>query len=296
MLQDDSGDYVISKLNSPRRWVLQFLERAKQTSQMYALVDVDITEPLCRIDNIARTTGQRISLSSYFLRCVALVIEKYPEVNSYLFGNRRIVRFKDVDIATIIDRKVDGMHVPTNYVIRAAQTKSIAMIQRELAAAKSENAEMPVVSSFGMKIFNRLPQSVQHFLWHRITRDPRKRKRLEGTILVSDVTQFTNRRSAVRAIAPSGASVTILFVNIAKQPWVVGKEIVPRDILHLTCSIDHRIADGSVMLGLKYLIRLLESGSELSNVPQELSDENGRPANTMATAETVKHTSNECNG
>jgi hypothetical protein len=164
----------------------------------------------------------------------------------------------------VIDKKIDGKHVPVNYIIRAAQSKSVAMVQDELTRAKSGNSDGE--TPLGMRFFSRLPDGVQHFLWRRITRDPLKRRALEGTVLVSDVTPFCGRRSIVRGIAPSGASATLLFVSIAKQPWVVGETVVPRDILHLTCSADHRIVDGSIMLGLRYLVRLLESGSELPTV------------------------------
>ncbi len=56
------------------------------------------------------------------------------------------------------------------------------------------------------------------------------------------------------------ASVAVVFNNIGRQPWVVGDKVVPRDILRFTCAIDHRVIDGSILAGLKYFARMIETG------------------------------------
>jgi len=250
---------------------------------MHAITDLDVTEPLARIAHLRRLTGERISFSAFLIRCVAHSIERYPDLNVYLLGKRRMVRFHDVDIATIVDSMVDGKHVPTTYVIRAAQTKSIAAIQNELKNARN-NPSDPMSSGFGMRLFSRLPEWLQRCIWRQITRDPRIRQKLEGTILVSDVTQFTGHRVVTRTVFPSGASVAVMFNSLGRQPWVVGDQVVPRDILRFTSAIDHRVIDGSILVGLKYFARLVETGFELppvaTNVPgddeiKEYPDEGG---------------------
>ncbi len=148
MSKDGAPAYTITKCTSSRRWILEFLERARQTSLMHAITDVDVTEPLARIASHRRLTGDRISFSAFLIRCVAHAIGRYPELNVYLLGRRRMVHFHDVDIATIVDSVVEGKHVPTTYVIRAAQTKSIAEIQNELKNARNNpsNLMSPVLA------------------------------------------------------------------------------------------------------------------------------------------------------
>jgi pyruvate/2-oxoglutarate dehydrogenase complex dihydrolipoamide acyltransferase (E2) component len=271
MSEADSRADSITEITPSRRWILAFLERARQTRLMHSLADVDVTEPLARIASHERLTGERISLNAFFIRCVARTVERYPEVNRYLLGRRKMIQFHDVDISTIIDHVIDGRHVPMAYVLRAAQSKSIATIQAELeeAAARPED---PMKSGVGMRLYSRLPGGLQRFIWRWLTRDPRYRKKLEGTVLVSNVTTFNDPHVTVRALAPSGATLAVLFVNIARRPWVVGDQVVPREILHFTAALDHRILDGSIMVGLRYLVELLESGSELPPIPTDAGD------------------------
>ncbi len=48
-----------------------------------------------------------------------------------------------------------------------------------------------------------------------------------------------------------GESAILCFGAIKRQPWVVGEQIVPRDVCTLTLSFDHRHVDGEA--GSKYL-------------------------------------------
>jgi 2-oxoisovalerate dehydrogenase E2 component (dihydrolipoyl transacylase) len=41
-----------------------------------------------------------------------------------------------------------------------------------------------------------------------------------------------------------GESGILAVGAISKRPWVVGDEIVPRDVVTLALSFDHRIVDG----------------------------------------------------
>ncbi|GAB3568964.1 dihydrolipoamide acetyltransferase family protein [Spelaeicoccus albus] len=65
-----------------------------------------------------------------------------------------------------------------------------------------------------------------------------------GTITITNVGVF-GVDTGTPIINP-GESAIVAFGQIRKRPWVVGDEVVPRDVTTLGLSADHRVIDGDV--------------------------------------------------
>jgi len=66
-----------------------------------------------------------------------------------------------------------------------------------------------------------------------------------GTITITNVGVFGV--DAGTPIINPGEAAILAFGQVRKKPWVVGDEIVPREITTLSVSADHRVVDGEII-------------------------------------------------
>jgi pyruvate dehydrogenase E2 component (dihydrolipoamide acetyltransferase) len=71
-----------------------------------------------------------------------------------------------------------------------------------------------------------------------------------GTITITNVGVFGV--DAGTPILNPGESAILAFGAIRAQPWVVGGEVVPRQVTTLSLSFDHRVVDGEA--GSRFLV------------------------------------------
>ena len=66
-----------------------------------------------------------------------------------------------------------------------------------------------------------------------------------GSYVISNIGSI-GLDSGYGALLPSAnVSIVLILGNVIKKPVVAGDQIVPRRILNLTATLDHRIVDGS---------------------------------------------------
>ena len=70
-----------------------------------------------------------------------------------------------------------------------------------------------------------------------------------GTMSITNIGTFGI--DAGTPILPPGESVILCLGAVVQRPWVVGGEIVVRDVTTLALSFDHRLVDGAQ--GSKFL-------------------------------------------
>ena len=104
--------------------------RAKHRVQ--ALLEVDVTDARSRMKR-SRRAGAPVSFSAWTVKVIADSVAEHPHVAGFNRpGRNAVVVFDDVDVALVIEREVDGSRVPLPYVIRAADSKSLAQIRGEI--------------------------------------------------------------------------------------------------------------------------------------------------------------------
>src|SRR5690349_1877908 len=171
-------------------------------------LDAIITRNLER----ARERGVTLTLTAFLLRAAALALRAHPHFNASLdpaAGELIVKRYCHLGVAVATPR---GLIVP---VLRDVDGKPLLDIGRELAA---------------------LAQRVR-----------------EGHATLEDLRGGTFTITNIGALGGTGAipiinypEVAILGVSRAQQePVVRGGEIVPRLVLPLTLTFDHRVADGA---------------------------------------------------
>ena len=142
-------------------------------------------------------------------KLTALVLVEYPAMNA-CWTDDGIVEFAEVHLGIAVDTD-HGLLVP---VIRNAERlglRAIAARSRELAARARER---------------------------RLSADELQ----GGTFTLSNLGAY-----GIDAFTPiiNGPQCAILGLGrIAKQPWVVDDQVMPRDVLTLSLTFDHRLVDG----------------------------------------------------
>jgi pyruvate dehydrogenase E2 component (dihydrolipoamide acetyltransferase) len=179
----------------------------------------------------ARARGVTLTLTGFLLKAAAVALAAHPQFNASLdaaSGELILKRYHHLGVAVATER---GLIVP---VIRDVDKKPLLALARELAA---------------------LAQRVR-----------------EGKATLDDLRGGTFTITNIGALGGTGAipiinypEVAILAVARAREKAVVrGGSIVPRLILPLTLTFDHRVADGADGARLAAdLVRLLEHPDQL---------------------------------
>ena len=172
----------------------------------------DLNAIVTRSFEAAKQRGITLTLTSFLLKAAALALHEHPQFNSSLdagAGELILKRYCHVGIAVATDR---GLIVP---VIRDVDTKPVMDIARELAA---------------------LAQRVR-----------------DGKTALDDLRGGTFTVTNIGALGGTGAIPIINYPEVAilavargrEEPVVRAGQIVPRMMLPITLTFDHRVADGA---------------------------------------------------
>ena len=208
-----SGERIPFK--GKRRMIARKMVAAKTRVPHALLVDeVDVSGLLAeraRMRETAEREGVRITVLPFIMKAVAGALQRHPALNASLDEDRdAIVRKKTIDIGMAVDAE-DGLVVP---VVRNADGKSVIELAREidrLSAAAREGTVAPGDLA-------------------------------GGTFTISSVGSIGGLFSYPIINVPEAA--ILAAHKIVTRPVVRNGEIVPREMMYLSLSFDHRIVDG----------------------------------------------------
>ena len=208
-----SGERIPFK--GKRRMIARKMVAAKTRVPHALLVDeADVSGLLAeraRMRETGEREGVRITVLPFIMKAVAGALQRHPALNASLDEDRdAIVRKKTIDIGMAVDAE-DGLVVP---VVRNADGKSVIELAREidrLSAAAREGTVAPGDLA-------------------------------GGTFTISSVGSIGGLFSFPVINVPEAA--ILAAHKIVTRPVVRDGEIVPREMMYLSLSFDHRIVDG----------------------------------------------------
>jgi pyruvate/2-oxoglutarate dehydrogenase complex dihydrolipoamide acyltransferase (E2) component len=230
---------------------------------MFALLEVDVTEPRQALAAYERATGVALSFTAFIVSCVARAVMEHQTVQAYQYGRKRLILFDDVDVCAPIERVTREGKQATPYVIRAANRKSLRAIHQEIRAAQRAGLGGPWETRL-RRLYPHLPRLLRWGFWRAFSRSPRLKRRIGGTVQVTAVGMFG--AGTGWGISPvSDYSLMIVIGGIAEKPGVVDGQIAIRHYLCLTVSADHNVVDGAPLARFTQRLReLIESGAGLA--------------------------------
>ncbi len=198
-----------------RRMIARKMVAAKTRVPHALLVDeADVSGLLAERAKMRETgerEGVRISILPFIMKAVAGALQRHPALNASLDEDREeLVLKKKVDVGMAVDAG-DGLVVP---VVRNADAKSVIELAREierLSAAAREGTLAPGDLA-------------------------------GGTFTISSVGSIGGLFSYPVINVPEAA--ILAAHKIVTRPVVRDGEIVPREMMYLSLSFDHRIVDG----------------------------------------------------
>jgi len=266
----NKGNFEIVKFPKARIPTLDFLTLGDKAHYVKGLVEVDVTKGREYIRKYEKETGIKISFTAWLLKCIGQAATEYKEVHSIMMGNKKIIRFDDVDISTIVERDIDGIKAPLPLLIRKTNEKTIKEIHDEIRAAQSEEVNRAAVLGGNnidkrMKLYVSLPKFIRRFLLKHTLKNPFKVKQLMGTIVVTAVGMFGNLYGW--PIPTTAHPLAFGIGGITKKPGVINDKIEIREYLTMTVLINHDVVDGAPATRfISRLGKLLENGFSLDEL------------------------------
>jgi pyruvate/2-oxoglutarate dehydrogenase complex dihydrolipoamide acyltransferase (E2) component len=198
-----------------RRMIARKMVAAKTRVPHALLVDeADVSGLLAERAKMRETgerEGVRITILPFIMKAVAGALQRHPALNASLDEDREeIVLKKKIDVGMAVDAG-DGLVVP---VVRNAEAKTVIELAREierLSAAAREGTLAPGDMA-------------------------------GGTFTISSVGSIGGLFSYPIINVPEAA--ILAAHKIVTRPVVRDGEIVPREMMYLSLSFDHRIVDG----------------------------------------------------
>ena len=103
---------------------------------VHALLEVDVTEPMARIER----AEPRVSWTGFIIATVARAVAVHPEVNARKAGNQ-VLSFHHVDIGATVERQRDGRSLLDVVTIPDADRKPCSEITEVLRRSKYGRAQ-----------------------------------------------------------------------------------------------------------------------------------------------------------
>ena len=174
----------------------------------YVTVGVDVTD-LIEFRNKIKSQGAPYTVTDFIIQAVVVALQEFPEVNSSTDGHT-VRRHQHVNIGLAVAVE-GGLVVP---VIRCAESKSMYEIAME-AKRLAEKARLGKLTPDEMS---------------------------GGTFTISNLGM--HNVDVFHAIINTGEGAILAVASAKLQPAVKDGQIVPRWLMNLTLSGDHRLIDG----------------------------------------------------
>jgi pyruvate dehydrogenase E2 component (dihydrolipoamide acetyltransferase) len=215
------------ELSTVQRLTGERMMQSIQTAPQFSLaISADMTNALklreAMIDQIAKETGGRLSITALLVKIVATALKNQPRANAS-FEEGRVKLHKRVNVGVAIGADA-GLIVP---VIKETDQKSLVQIARELQVFREKARQM------------------------RFSADDLS----GGTFTVSNLGMYGIDQ--FNAIVNPPQSAILAVGRVIKTPVALADDTVtPRPMMNLTLTVDHRAMDG--VQGAKFLAEIKE--------------------------------------
>jgi pyruvate/2-oxoglutarate dehydrogenase complex dihydrolipoamide acyltransferase (E2) component len=274
MNDKDNSDNVLGKFfikNFPknRQILSDIYDEFLKKHYMHGYIEINITKGKELIKQYHAKTKEKISFTSWIVKCIADSVQQYPEFNSYRKGRTKIIEFQDIDIIVMVERKLSDKVIPVPYSIRKCNTKDLLSISQEIREAQnnpvSESNQLLEEGKI-LKFYNFLPKFLRQRIIRRMVRNPFYVKKQGGLIVLTSVGMFVKTSGWI------GGSGGITTLNIAlgginKKLMKSGDTVNQEEFLQMTISLDHDIIDGAPAARFTaYLTDLIQKGHHLTEL------------------------------
>jgi pyruvate/2-oxoglutarate dehydrogenase complex dihydrolipoamide acyltransferase (E2) component len=231
-----------------------------------AMLEFEVTESREKMRALKKK-GKKISFNAWLIKVIGDVLSEHPQATAFLYSRRKLIVFGDIDISILVEKQSGNQKVPIPMVIEKVNEKSVEQITAEIEQAKSGNlAEKDVVlnrrSSRVENFYYHLPGFIRRAVWRWMLASPKFVYGKMGNAVVTSVGMLGKIQGWF--LHTSVHPISFGIGSVLKKPWVVGDEIMVREILNMTILVDHDVIDGGPMVRmLNDLTKRIEEGAAL---------------------------------
>jgi len=236
--------------------------RAPDNAAVHAMIDVDYT---AAADFLARYNARndvKVTPTHLVGRAMALLLREFPEGNAKVDWRGFWLR-ESADVSFVVSTE-NGRNL-AQAKIDATDKLTLAEIERQLRgrATAIRNGDDGQNAAFARRMrgtplwLARLLIGATLFATrrlglnltrHGVPRDP------WGGAVVTAVGTLGYETAFTTTIPKSDCAMYVAVMAVREMPWIVDGAVVPRPVLRLCCTADHRMIDGH--LGSQYLAGL----------------------------------------
>lgn len=223
-----------------RRLVTAAVRAGRRIVPMHGLLDVDVTDAR----RLLADSSPPLSMTAFVVASVARAVAAHPEVHAYRDWRGRLVRHRHVDVQTLVEVPTAEGPFGLVHVVRDADVRGVPGISAELRGAKAR----PDTTASGRALTRVAPIAgrVPGFfpaIYAVMSRSVRAHQQT-GTVQVTAVGMFAGGGGFAIA-PPTLASISVVVGGLSRRPRAVGEQVLVRDVLDLTVTIDHEVVDGA---------------------------------------------------
>ncbi len=243
MTQDKmSTHYQTLPIPISRRMVEDAGRLARQRSLIHGLLELDVTAARESIRQHKAKTGESLSFTAFLVACLAKAIEANPLVQGHRNWRNQLIVFKDVDVVTLIEPEAGATAFP--HILRAANHKTFRQIHDEIRAVQARPAVSTQKSGALVRLGPYAPTSIRMAFYRAMLMNPHWMKKFAGTVTVTAVGMFGQGGGWGMGFAPFH-TLSLTVGGISVKPAFVNGQLVPREYLCVTISLDHLVIDGA---------------------------------------------------
>jgi len=252
-----------------RRLVVDTGRATRRRHSIHGLFEVDVTAARQALREHRRDTGEDFSFTAFVVGCVARAVAAEPAVQAYRNLRGREVIFPTVDVGLPIEIELDGVPFAFTHVLRDAGRRTVRELHDEIRAVRADPALSPSVRKQGWaRAYLLVPAVLRGGLLGALHRFPHRQRAIAGTVGVTSVGMFAG--GGGWGIGFQLHTLGVVVGGITVRPALHAGQVVEREWLHLTVSVDHDIVDGAPAARFVHRLRtLLSSADGLDTLRQE---------------------------
>jgi pyruvate/2-oxoglutarate dehydrogenase complex dihydrolipoamide acyltransferase (E2) component len=220
---------------------------------IYGSLDIDVSVALAYLQSYRARTGVKVTIGHLVALALARAIAEHPDLNAKVRFWGRLEQRDTVDI-TLQVAADEGRDLGAARIERADQ-KSLREMAEEVArqarTIRSGNDENYAATR---DLFKKLPWwavrpvlRAAEFLTNELHVDLPKQglpRDPFGVAMVTNVGMFGIDTAFAPFTPIARCPILVLVPEVRERPWVVEGRVVPRPILRLCATFDHRVIDG----------------------------------------------------
>jgi hypothetical protein len=212
-----------------RRFALDAGYLGRKRHIVHGLIEVDITKPRLRLQELEAKLGEKPSFSAFIVNCIGGAVETNKHVHAYLNWRNQLVIFNDVNVNLMIEVDMDGRKIPMPHILKAVNKRTYLDIHRDIRSTQAEPHRSS--GSKYMRLFLLLPAFVRRIFNRIFMRFPVIFHSYSSSILVTALGMFFDGPGW--GITMPNFSLTIALGGISEKPGVVDGQIEIREYLNI---------------------------------------------------------------